>query len=141
MRILLAAIAALLGLLLGACGQVGTATDSASASSPGSPAAAVAGAAAPSASVPRRVGATLAKVDAGDWPPLGDNGTRGGRHFGNFESRLPETAASGKRIKYTEWDVNVKKPGRGRDAERIVTGSDGSAWYTLDHYETFTRIR
>jgi hypothetical protein len=27
------------------------------------------------------------------------------------------------------------------DAERIITGSDGSAWYTTDHYHTFHRIR
>ena len=38
-------------------------------------------------------------------------------------------------------DVNPKKNGQGRDAERIVTGNDGSAWYTLDHYDTFVRIR
>ncbi len=37
--------------------------------------------------------------------------------------------------------MNPKKNGQGRDAERIVTGNDGSAWYTLDHYDTFVRIR
>nr|WP_245850201.1 ribonuclease domain-containing protein [Mycobacterium angelicum] len=25
--------------------------------------------------------------------------------------------------------------------ERIISGSDGSAWYTTDHYRTFHRIR
>lgn len=54
---------------------------------------------------------------------------------------LPAADASGKPIIYQEWDVNPKQPGRSRDAERIVTGSDGSAWYTGDHYKTFTRMR
>ncbi len=90
---------------------------------------------------PQRVLATLARIDAGTWPPKDGSGTQGGRNFGNFEGHLPTTDARGRRAKYTEWDVNVKKPGRGRDAERIITGADGGAWYTLDHYETFTRIR
>lgn len=90
---------------------------------------------------PQRVLATLAKIDAGTWPPKDGSGTQGGRNFGNFEGRLPKTDGKGKRAKYTEWDVNIKKSGRGRDAERIITGADGGAWYTLDHYETFTRIR
>ncbi|CAM3757002.1 ribonuclease domain-containing protein [Tsukamurella ocularis] len=94
-----------------------------------------------SSNAPERVLATLARIDAGTWPPKDGSGTQGGRNFGNFERRLPATDKQGKRAKYTEWDVNVKKSGRGRDAERIITGADGGAWYTLDHYETFTRIR
>ena len=35
--------------------------------------------------------------------------------------------------------MNLKKPGRSRDAERIITADDGSAWYTDDHYRSFTR--
>ena len=31
--------------------------------------------------------------------------------------------------------------GRGRDAERIITADDGSAWYTDDHYRSFKQIR
>ncbi|KXP12121.1 ribonuclease domain-containing protein [Tsukamurella pseudospumae] len=91
--------------------------------------------------VPQRVLATLARIDAGTWPPKDGSGTQGGRNFGNFENRLPKTDSKGKAAKYTEWDINIKKSGRGRDAERIITGADGGAWYTLDHYETFTRIR
>lgn len=49
--------------------------------------------------------------------------------------------ASGKPITYQEWDVNSQAPGRDRDAERIITGSDGSAGYATDHYHTFYRIR
>ena len=50
--------------------------------------------------------------------------------------------ASGKGITYREWDINPKPSGPGgRGAERLVTGSDGSAYYTADHYQTFIRIR
>lgn len=91
---------------------------------------------------PRRVLNTLALIDAGQWPEAANApGTRGGGRFGNYEGLLPETGAGGRAIGYTEWDVNPKKSGRGRDAERIVTGDDGSAWYTLDHYRTFVQIR
>ncbi|ORM09189.1 ribonuclease domain-containing protein [Prescottella equi] len=90
--------------------------------------------------VPQAAWATLAAVDAGRWPPDDAPGTQGGRTFGNHEGRLPATDGGGK-IRYQEWDVNRKVDGRGRDAERIVTGSDGSAWYTDDHYETFARMR
>lgn len=90
--------------------------------------------------VPQAAWATLAAVDAGRWPPDDAPGTQGGRTFGNHEGRLTATDGGGK-IRYQEWDVNRKVDGRGRDAERIVTGSDGSAWYTDDHYETFARMR
>lgn len=69
------------------------------------------------------------------------DGYEGGRTFGNFEKRLPQTDAQGRRMKYREWDVNPLRPGVNRGAERLVTGSDGSAWYTSDHYETFKKIR
>ncbi|WP_345001279.1 ribonuclease domain-containing protein, partial [Tsukamurella soli] len=103
------------------------------------PRARAAGASTIAAGVPQRVVATLALIDAGKWPPAG-SGTHGGTTFANREGRLP-AAVNGRRISYTEWDVNVKQRGHTRDAERIITGSDGSAWYTLDHYKTFVRIR
>ena len=93
-------------------------------------------------SVPARVADTLDEIDSGRWPESANApGTRGGDTFRNREGNLPAKSANGKRITYKEWDVNPKKRGRGRDAERIVTGSDGSAWYTWDHYKTFTQIR
>ena len=92
--------------------------------------------------VPARVRQTLALIDAGTWPAAANApGTRGGIVFRNNEGRLPSATSSGKAITYREWDVNPKEPGRSRDAERIVTGSDGSAWYTDDHYQTFVLIR
>ncbi|MEV3963706.1 ribonuclease domain-containing protein [Nocardia sp. NPDC050193] len=94
------------------------------------------------AGVPDRAYATLAEIDAGRWPDSANApGTKGGVPFGNREGRLPAADSAGKAVEYQEWDVNPKKPGQSRDAERIVTGSDGSAWYTGDHYDTFTRMR
>ncbi|MFI2232395.1 ribonuclease domain-containing protein [Nocardia testacea] len=94
------------------------------------------------AGVPDRAYVTLAEIDAGRWPDSANApGTKGGIRFGNREGRLPAADSAGKAVEYQEWDVNPKKPGQSRDAERIVTGSDGSAWYTGDHYDTFTRMR
>lgn len=99
-------------------------------------------AATPAPGVPDRAYATLAEIDAGRWPDSANApGTRGGDRFGNRENRLPGRDANGGPITYQEWDVNPKQRNRSRDAERIVTGSDGSAWYTGDHYATFTRMR
>ncbi|MGY5311158.1 ribonuclease domain-containing protein [Nocardia gipuzkoensis] len=92
--------------------------------------------------VPERAYATLREIDADRWPGSANApGTKGGERWMNRGGDLPATDGSGKSITYQEWDVNPKHPGRSRDAERIVTGSDGSAWYTGDHYKTFTRMR
>jgi guanyl-specific ribonuclease Sa len=53
---------------------------------------------------------------------------------------LPKTDAKGNPITYREWDINPYKKGMNRGAERVVTGSDGKAYYTNDHYKTFTEI-
>ncbi|MEV4130404.1 ribonuclease domain-containing protein [Nocardia sp. NPDC049707] len=92
--------------------------------------------------VPDRAYATLAEIDAGRWPDSANApGTKGGDRWMNRAGTLPAKDSAGKAITYQEWDVNPKQPNRSRDAERIVTGSDRSAWYTGDHYETFTRMR
>lgn len=65
----------------------------------------------------------------------------GGRVFQNREELLPREDNAGKPILYHEWDVNPKIEGQNRGTERIITGSDGRAWYTNDHYQTFTEIR
>ena len=44
-------------------------------------------------------------------------------------------------ITYREHDVNNKNPGSTRDAQRFVTGSDGSVYYTDDRYSTFTKLK
>ncbi|MFI6045662.1 ribonuclease domain-containing protein [Nocardia sp. NPDC051321] len=94
-----------------------------------------------SAAVPQRAWDTLARIDAGTWPPNDGSGTKGGGTWSNRDATLPSADSSGRRITYQEWDVNIKKPGQNRDAERIVTGNDRSAWYTGDHYVSFIRMR
>lgn len=64
----------------------------------------------------------------------------GGRIFQNREKKLPITTSSGKKIKYQEWDVHPKIKGKNRGTDRLVTGSDGTAWYTDNHYKSFKQI-
>lgn len=88
--------------------------------------------------VPAKVGRVLKIIDdTGEAP----QGYVGGRNFGNYEKRLPRYDKKGKTIRYQEWDVNPKIQGKNRGAERLITGSDGSAHFTSDHYKTFTKIR
>ncbi|WP_194817493.1 ribonuclease domain-containing protein [Nocardia sp. XZ_19_385] len=119
-------------------------TDSSTQSAPGVGAASsvsgVPGTKAPG--VPEHAYVTLREIDAGRWPGSANAaGTQGGERWMNREGTLARTDAAGKAITYREWDVNPKQRNRSRDAERIVTGSDGSAWYTGDHYKTFKRMR
>jgi RHS repeat-associated protein len=66
----------------------------------------------------------------------------GGQTFQNRDGKLPSTDSNGNRISYKEWDTEASKQlGNARSAERVVTGSDGSAYVTADHYQTFTQIR
>jgi guanyl-specific ribonuclease Sa len=92
--------------------------------------------------VPEKVGKVLAFIDDHDEAP---DGYEGGRRFLNLgregEQSLPRRDAQNRPITYREWDVNPLVPGRNRGAERLVTGTDGSAWYTSDHYKTYTRVR
>jgi dienelactone hydrolase len=88
--------------------------------------------------IPAKVLKVLEHVDRYHEAP---DGYEGGRTFGNFERRLPQADDKGRRIKYREWDVNPLRPGVNRGPERLITGSDGSAYYTADHYSTFKKIR
>ncbi len=88
--------------------------------------------------VPSRVGRVLESVDDHGSAP---DGYQGGRTFLNIERQLPQTDRRGRRVRYREWDVHPLRPGYNRGPERLVTGSDGSAYYTDDHYRTFKKIR
>jgi ribonuclease T1 len=92
----------------------------------------------PPAGIPAKVFKVLKYIDEHDRAP---DGYVGGRTFGNFEQRLPRKDARGKPIRYREWDVNPRVRGQNRGPQRLVTGSDGSAYYTPDHYKTFKKIR
>lgn len=60
--------------------------------------------------------------------------------FKNDEGRLPGADGAGNPISYLEWDVNPYTEGVDRGPERVVTGSDGSAYWTGDHYDSFLRF-
>jgi guanyl-specific ribonuclease Sa len=88
--------------------------------------------------IPRYVLDVLAYVRTHNEAP---NGYVGGRTFENRERRLLQKSPDGKNIRYREWDVLPKIPGQNRGAERLITGSDKSAYYTKDHYRTFIKIK
>ena len=88
--------------------------------------------------IPEKVLKVLAYVDKNG---KAMDGYEGGRNFGNFERLLPQTDGKGQRVKYREWDVNPRRPGVNRGAERMITGSDNHAYYTSDHYKSFKKIR
>ncbi len=88
--------------------------------------------------VPPEARRVLAHVQATGQPLPG---YVGGRTFGNFEKRLPMKSLQGKKIRYQEWDIHPKVPGKNRGAERLVTGDDKRAWYTADHYANFVEIK
>ena len=69
------------------------------------------------------------------------DGYVGGRIFSNREKIVPQVDDNGNPITYQEWDVNPKIQGQNRGTERILTGSDGRAWYTNDHYQSFKEIK
>jgi guanyl-specific ribonuclease Sa len=96
----------------------------------------------PRQTVPRYVLQVLDTIEKEHRAP---DGYEGGREFRNLgrdgEQSLPNFDSNARPIKYQEWDVHPHVQGRNRGAERIVTGSDGRAYYTSDHYSTFIRIR
>lgn len=67
------------------------------------------------------------------------NGYVGGRVFSNREKVLPQFDQDHHKIRYQEWDVNPKIEGRNRGTERLVT-SDEKAYYTNNHYQSFTEV-
>ncbi|MGH7626151.1 MAG: ribonuclease domain-containing protein [Gemmatimonadaceae bacterium] len=71
-------------------------------------------------------------------------GYRGGRTFSNdgrgHGQVLPRRTRIGLAIQYREWDVHPYHRGVNRGADRLITASDGRAWYTDDHYRTFIPI-
>jgi guanyl-specific ribonuclease Sa len=92
--------------------------------------------------IPAKATTVLNQVKASNGAPPA--GYRGGGTFANDGRAngqvLPRSDAAGKPITYREYDVNRFQPGVNRGAERVVVGSDGKAYYTSDHYRTFTPI-
>ena len=85
------------------------------------------------ADLPPEAAETVALIDAGGPYPFPDNDDG---VFGNFEGLLPPQD----RGFYREYTVPT--PGLDhRGARRIVAGSDGTLYWTADHYESFERIQ
>ena len=83
--------------------------------------------------VPQQAVSVLNEVKATGHAP---QGFVGGRRFQNREARLPSAG------NYREYDVSPGRSGVSRGAQRIVVDHDsGRAWYTSDHYKTFTEIK
>lgn len=75
-------------------------------------------------------------------------GTSAGGKFKNIDNKgnhpLPTIDKNGNPIFYNEFDVNNKPPEAiERDSFRFVRGSDGSIYYTYDHYDdgSFIKIK
>jgi len=72
-------------------------------------------------------------------------GYKGGAAWANDGSQgaqiLPRGTSGGDPIRYQEWDLSPKVKGVPRDASRLLTGSDGSAHHTSNHYESFILFR
>jgi ribonuclease T1 len=87
--------------------------------------------------IPQKVYDVLKYIHQNNVAP---DGYVGGRKFGNYENLLPKKDNSGRRINYQEWDVNPKQQGRNRGVERLITGSDGKAYFTKNHYKSFQLV-
>jgi guanyl-specific ribonuclease Sa len=92
--------------------------------------------------VPTYVTDVLAVIDRTGAAP---SGYQGGRMFSNDGrgggERLPQRDDQGQAVRYREWDVHPYQRGVNRGAERLVTGSNRSAYFTADHYESFEKLR
>ncbi|GKS60277.1 hypothetical protein YTPLAS18_38040 [Nitrospira sp.] len=87
---------------------------------------------APLPGVPTKAYEVFDAIQAREGEPL--PGYVGGRTFENRERRLP-------RGRYREYDVNPRTRGEDRGAERLVIEQQtGKAYYTDDHYRSFTPI-
>jgi hypothetical protein len=58
----------------------------------------------------------------------------GGDVFANREGRLPAGAG----IRYREADLDYR--GGKRNAKRLIFGSNGERWVTVDHYQSFRMV-
>ena len=74
------------------------------------------------------------------WPggslePYAPGKSIGGDYFGNYEGKLPKR----KGLSYHECDIDTGGR-KGRGSKRLIYGTDGSIYYTEDHYESFEQL-
>lgn len=67
-------------------------------------------------------------------------GVKGGSEYVNDGRGNSQVLPRKPGVTYREWDVNPKQKGVNRGGERLVTGSDGSAFYTTQHYKSFIQF-
>lgn len=94
-------------------------------------------------SLPNNAQTMYNKYDANGWKGSVSGQTQGtaaGSKYSNRDGKLPTADSAGNPVTYKEFDVNNKLPNQNRDAQRFVKGSDGSVYYTDDHYVTFTKV-
>lgn len=70
-----------------------------------------------------------------------DSKANANTEYENRNGKLPQKDSNGNDITYKEYDVNDCKKGIQRDNERFVKGSDGSIYYTDDHYKSFKKVK
>ena len=91
--------------------------------------------------LPQDVSKALTEIDQG----LPRSNVRNPKSFANDgrggTPQLPTMDASGKPLDYIEHTVNPRPSGGALDGKRLVIGSDGSVWYTDDHFGTWTRVK
>lgn len=83
----------------------------------------------------------LTHIDNGEKPTYG---WKWGEPYNNDPTRgqeLPTVDGNGNPINYKEYYVKPESGTNPPGSRRIVTGSDGSTYYTPDHYKTFWRLR
>ncbi|WP_420911921.1 ribonuclease domain-containing protein [Listeria aquatica] len=94
--------------------------------------------------LPKNVEDSYRKYDKNGWKGNVEGqtaGTKAGKTYRNGDEKLPSIDKNGEKIKYKEFDVNDKLPDSNRDSERFVKGSDGSIYYTDDHYKNFVKVK
>ena len=87
--------------------------------------------------IPQEAYDTLDYVDQNGRPPQGYKGGKVFQNDGRGGGQVLPSSGS----PYMEYDIHPKVPGVPRNAQRIVVGADGSAWYTADHYNSFANMR
>jgi RHS repeat-associated protein len=87
---------------------------------------------------PESVQSTLDYINENGRAP---QGFKGGGVFQNIGSPLPTEDAAGNPISYQKWDVNPYTKGIDRGSDRLITGSNGTAYYTTNHYVSFIQIQ
>lgn len=90
-----------------------------------------------SKNIPDKVKELTNEIKNNNGSPL--KGYKGGKTYEN-NPRVENSQKLPEGVNYKEYDVNPYIKGQNRGAERIVIGDDGSAWYTDDHYDNFTKI-